>query len=112
MRRRVQRLPVQASAKSIPLTYWELTDACTEKRSAVRCPPVMRGRASEPISAPPLRSASARAAMGRCGSLPLPVNVAFVPSAHATGSRKRSVEPLSPQSNTARSSGCATGVTS
>lgn len=63
--RRIFSSPVEASAKSIPLTYCELTVASTVYSRAESLPPVSRGRESEPTSAPPLRRQSASAETGR-----------------------------------------------
>ena len=69
------------------------------------------GRRSESICVPWARMASVRAAFGRSGRRPCPVKVARTFSAAATGMRKRSVEPLSPQSRAQDAGTSAAGCT-
>ena len=52
-------------------------------------------------------SSSQRGESGRAARRPCRRKVVSMPSAAATGSRKRSVEPLSPQSASALSGACA-----
>jgi hypothetical protein len=54
---------------------------------------------------PPDFIAAASSPMGRCGSLPLPINRPPPHTADAQGSMNLSVDPLSPQSNIGFSAG-------
>ena len=85
-------------AKSRPDMNCELMLPGTLNTPARSCPETFIGRLSAEITAPFSLSALLSADIGRSGSLPWPMNSAFIPSAEATGSRKRRVVPLSPQS--------------
>ena len=62
-------------------------------------------------SQPPRISSRSSGAMGRSGSRPRMWKRASMPSAAATGSRKRSVLPLSPQSASQEAAGVRMGST-
>ena len=89
------------SAKSRPVKYCEEISPGNEYSPGVSLPRHTRGRwaslLSSSSSTPCSFRASKSVSIGRRGSLPFPVSVASAPNAAATGSRKRSVEPLSPQ---------------
>ena len=112
VRVRVLRPASSGSASSRPDTNWEETSPAIEKSPADRRPWQYRSSPCAQIVMPRRHSASERGAMGRCGRRPCRLNTARTPSAPATGSRKRSVAPLSPQGRTQSPSfGAERGVT-
>ena len=70
-------------------------------RPCASCPAIRSGSASAVQSTPCRRRRAVSTSIGRAGSRPRPVSSAEIPAAAATGSRKRRVEPDSPQSSTA-----------
>ena len=77
---------------------WELTFPGRVYTPAVSLPSNVTGRWSPSALQPCLAISSSKTPIGRSGSLPLPSKRQCFPNAPAIGSKKRRVEPLSPQS--------------
>ena len=103
----LSRLPVTIILHSCPVTGSAISSPdmnCDDTPpSMVYVPPgsrplQSRGRVPLALNSTPCATiSSCKGDSGRSGSLPSPLNSQYAPSAAATGSIKRRVEPLSPQ---------------
>ena len=93
------------SAKRRPVRYCDDTSPGRVKRPPLKVPLQVTGSSMPGVcrsnAMPCSSSAAHKLLMGRIGNLPWPTNVASAPRTAATDTRKRSVEPLSPQSSVA-----------
>ena len=88
------------AASSRPEMYCELTLPGSTKVPGRMRPLVLSGKPPRPCRSQPAAMISSESGeSGRAPRRPWPTKVASAPSAQATGSIKRSVEPLSPQSS-------------
>ena len=95
-----------------PVTYCELTEPGRRKRPGFRRPDTENGGFSPEKEQPRSLIASVREPSGRLASRPRTFTENPPHSAAATGRRKRSVEPLSPQSSSGAAPVSAEGAMS